>query len=144
MIKTPFLTVDGIVEITLDGKFAGIVLIERLNPPHGTALPGGFVDIGEKVEDALKREMLEEIGLEVTLSHLLGIYSDPKRDPRFHTVSAVYIAQASQLPIAGDDAKNAHIISIEELSTLHYVFDHAKIIEDYLSYRKKTNTLYID
>ncbi|MEA1920836.1 MAG: NUDIX hydrolase [Campylobacterota bacterium] len=135
MIKTPYLTVDGIVEITLHGEFAGVVLIDRLNPPHGTALPGGFVDIGERVEEALKREMLEEIGVDVTISHLLGIYSDPERDSRFHTVSAVYIAQASSLPTAGDDASNARIIAIEELASLQYAFDHGKIIEDYLNYR---------
>jgi 8-oxo-dGTP diphosphatase len=142
MIKTPHLSVDGIVEISLHGEFAGIVLIDRLNPPHGTALPGGFVDIGERVEEALKREMREEIGVEVSISHLLGIYSDPDRDSRFHTVSAVYIAQASSLPIAGDDATNARIISLEELPTLHYAFDHGKIIEDYLSYREQI-TLYM-
>ncbi|HEX5670988.1 MAG TPA: NUDIX hydrolase, partial [Sulfuricurvum sp.] len=85
MIQTPFLAVDGIVKIYNDaGSFEGIVLIERLNTPKGLALPGGFVDIGETVEKAVVREMKEEISLDVTIKSLLGVYSDPKRDSRFH------------------------------------------------------------
>ena len=136
MIQTPYLTVDGIVEIYLKEALAGIVLIERKNPPFGTALPGGFVDIGECVEDALKREMREEIGLNVTIERLLGIYSDPSRDPRFHTVSAVYVATATSLPIAGDDAASARVVPIDELLTCKYAFDHKKIVEDYLTQRQ--------
>lgn len=135
MITTPFVSVDGIVEITHNGKFQGIVLIERRNPPHGTALPGGFVDVGESVETALKREMREEIGLKITISRLLGVYSDPARDPRFHTVSAVYVATADTLPVAGDDAKSARVVSLETLGTLQYAFDHQRIIKDYLASR---------
>ncbi len=142
MITTPYITVDGIIEVMLHGEFAGIVLIDRLNPPHGTALPGGFVDVGESVETALKREMLEETGLDVRITHLLGIYSDPARDPRFHTVSAVYIAQADTLPVAGDDATNARLVALEDLESLHYAFDHGKIIADYLTH-KRTASLYM-
>ncbi len=135
-IKTPYITTDGIVEIYLDGDFKGIVLIDRLNPPHGTALPGGFMDIGETIETCLKREMSEEIGLEVEIEHLLGLYSDPSRDPRFHTVSAVYICKAYGLPQAGDDAKSAKIVALDDLDKEHFVFDHGSIIEDYLAFKK--------
>jgi 8-oxo-dGTP diphosphatase len=137
MITTPFLSVDGIIEITINGIFKGIVMIDRRNPPYGTALPGGFVDVGECVEEALAREMREETHLDVSITHLLGIYSDPSRDSRFHTVSAVYIASSNTLPRAGDDAKNARIIPFDALLTLEYAFDHRQIIEDYIAYRTK-------
>ena len=131
-IETPFITADGIVEIYIDEVFQGIVLIDRLNPPFGTALPGGFMDIGESIEHCLKREMSEEIGLDVEILNLLGIYSDPARDPRFHTVSAVYVCRADALPIAGDDAKSTKVVGLEELKNESLVFDHGKIIADYL------------
>ncbi len=135
-IETPFIATDGIVEIYIAGSFKGIVLITRKNPPFGTALPGGFMDIGETIEAALKREMSEEIGLDVEIIHLLGLYSDPARDKRFHTVSAVYIARAEGYPKAGDDAKSAKIVTLKELHNEPLVFDHDKIISDYLAYKK--------
>ena len=135
-IETPFITADGIVEIYINGMFQGIVLIDRLNPPFGTALPGGFMDIGETIEACLKREMSEEIGLDVEIVKLLGLYSDPKRDPRFHTVSAVYICRAEILPTAGDDAKSTKVISLNKLEEELFVFDHGKIIRDYLLERR--------
>jgi len=113
MIKTPHLAADGIIEIYENDTFKGIVLIDRKNPPHGLALPGGFVDIGEKVEDACVREMREETTLDVTLIGLLGVYSDPKRDKRFHCVSCVYVCKASGVPKGEDDAKKAEIYKIE-------------------------------
>jgi len=134
-IKTPFITTDGIVEIYIEGTFKGIVLIDRRNSPYGTALPGGFMDIGETIEACLKREMLEEISLEVEIQALLGIYSDPKRDPRFHTVSAVYVCRAEKLPVAADDAKSCKVVSLQTLFEENFVFDHAQIIKDYLHYR---------
>ncbi len=135
-IETPFITADGIVEIYMDDVFRGIVLIERLNPPYGTALPGGFMDIGETIEACLKREMSEEIGLDVEIQEFLGLYSDPLRDPRFHTVSAVYVCKASSLPQAGDDAKSTKIVALEDLKKENFVFDHQKIVEDYLVLKK--------
>lgn len=138
MIQTPHLAVDGIVEIYNDtNEFQGIVLIERLNPPKGLALPGGFVDIGEKVEDALIREMREELTLDVTIQSLLGVYSDPSRDTRFHCVSIVYVCKAYGTPLGADDAKEAFIYDLESLPIEKLVFDHPKIMEDY--YTLKVN-----
>ncbi|WP_320034631.1 NUDIX hydrolase [Halarcobacter sp.] len=132
MIKTPFLSTDGIIELYDENKFLGIVLIERVNEPHGMALPGGFVDIGEKVEDALIREMKEETSLDVKIIKLQNIYSDPNRDPRFHTVSAVYVCKAKGTPKACDDAKEVFVYKRDEIPLEKLVFDHRKIVEDYL------------
>lgn len=128
--ETPALAVDVIVEI--EGK---VVLIERKYPPHGWALPGGMVDIGEKLENAAIRELKEETGLDVTLEALLSVYSDPKRDERRHVVSAVFVGQAEGVPCAADDAKNAGLFGLDELPTL--AFDHKDILEDYATFRKK-------
>lgn len=136
--KTPYLATDGIVEIYDESQnFIGVVLIKRKNEPLGLALPGGFVDVGESVESALVREMKEEISLDVEIVRLLGIYSDPLRDIRFHTASAVYICRANGVPIGADDAKEAEILSLEELPLNDLVFDHKKILMDYL---QSTNT----
>jgi len=135
-IETPFVAVDGIVMLyDRNEAFKGIVLIERKNPPHGIALPGGFVDIGESCESALVREMKEEISLDVEIIRLLGVYSDPKRDPRFHTVSAVYICKAYGEPKAADDAKKCFVYPPDEIPMEKLVFDHAKIIKDFMATR---------
>ncbi|WP_345986093.1 NUDIX hydrolase [Sulfurimonas sp. HSL-1656] len=133
MIKTPYVSVDGIVELVdAEGSLVGIVLIERKNPPHGWALPGGFVDIGETVEQAVRREMKEEISLDVRVERLLGIYSDPSRDPRFHTVSAVFVCRATGFPVAADDAKKLRVVTLEEAAVTPLVFDHRRIVDDYI------------
>lgn len=132
MIQTPFLAVDGIVEIYSDGDlFEGIVLIERLNTPKGLALPGGFVDIGESVERAVVREMKEELSLDVMIESLHGVYSDPARDSRFHCVSIVYVCKAHGVPLGADDAKEAFIYTLDTIPYEKLVFDHAQIIKDY-------------
>ena len=133
--KTPYLTTDGIIELYEEDIFKGIVLIERKNEPRGLALPGGFVDVGESVEDALIREMKEETHLDVQITQLLGIYSDPNRDPRFHTASAVFIAKAEGQPRGGDDAKEAKVYALEEIPMDLLVFDHSDILKDYLDNR---------
>ncbi len=133
MIKTPYLAVDGIIKL-YDGNenFKGIVLIERLNRPLGVAIPGGFVDIGETVENAVVREMKEETTLDITIESLLGVYSDPSRDERFHTASVVYICKAYGTPKAADDAKEVYVYKIDEIPLEKLVFDHKKIILDFL------------
>jgi len=109
-----------------------IVLIERRSPPHGWALPGGFVDVGESLEAAAVREAREETSLDVELKLLLGNYSDPSRDLRGHTASAVYIAEAKGEPLAADDAKNLDLFDPQRCPGL--AFDHDRIIGDYLYY----------
>ncbi len=124
--KTPGLAVDAVI---VDGD--SVVLVKRLNPPFKGmwALPGGFVEYGETVEDALKREVLEETGLVIEIKKLAGVYSDPGRDPRGHTVSVVYLCKRKRGKLsAGSDAKEAQLFALNKLPAL--AFDHRKIIKD--------------
>ncbi len=130
---TPLLTVDIIIEMH-DRPEQPIVLIERKYPPHGWALPGGFVDVGERLETAALREAREETSLDVKLRVLLGCYSDPARDPRGHTVTMIYVARASGDPIAADDAADVAVFDPENVD-VDLAFDHEKVIADYLSWR---------
>ncbi|MBK8816214.1 MAG: NUDIX hydrolase [Methylococcaceae bacterium] len=132
--ETPALAADIIIEL-IDYPGRPIVLIERAFPPYGWAIPGGFVDIGERVEIAAFREAKEEVSLNVKLIALLGIYSDPSRDHRGHTVTACYVAEANGTPKAADDAKNCRIFNLDALPEL-LAFDHAKVLEDYVRFRK--------
>jgi 8-oxo-dGTP diphosphatase len=129
--KNPLLTVDIIIEIA----GAGIVLIERKNPPHGWALPGGFVDYGETLESAAVREAKEETSLDIVLVEQFHTYSDPCRDPRHHSVSTVFIATAHTTPRAADDAKAAQVFRPGDLPT-PIVFDHSRILREYFYYKK--------
>jgi ADP-ribose pyrophosphatase YjhB (NUDIX family) len=129
--KNPVPTVDIIIE--LEGK--GIVLIERKNPPFGWAIPGGFVDLGESLEQAAKREAEEETSLKVRLKTQLHAYSDPKRDPRLHTITVVFVAEAEGVPRAKDDAKGIGVFTEERLPEL-LAFDHASILKDYFRWKR--------
>lgn len=124
--RNPLPTVDIIIEVGEE-----IVLIERRNPPHGWALPGGFVDYGESYETAAAREAMEETGLSVRELRQFHTYSDPGRDPRHHTASTVFIASASGSPRAGDDAAGAALFTRQALPPL--VFDHPRILADYFA-----------
>lgn len=129
--RNPVLTVDAIVE--KDGK---VLLIYRKNFPFGYALPGGFVDYGESVEEAVKRELREETGLELIESKLFGVYSNPERDPRMHTASVVCFVRADGVPKANDDAKDLAFFDLDNLPE-QIAFDHMKILKDYNDFRKK-------
>ena len=110
------------------------MLIRRKNPPPGWALPGGFVDYGESLEDAARREALEETGLKVRLLEQFHAYSQPDRDPRHHSLSVVFIATADDEPRAADDAAEAALFTLDALPPL--AFDHARILADYQHYRR--------
>ncbi len=131
--QNPVPTVDIIIEI---GK--EIVLIDRKNPPYGWAIPGGFVDYGESVECAAIREAKEETSLDIELVGLLGVYSEPDRDPRFHTISTVFVASSNGNPKADDDAKRIGLFNQRTIPK-KMAFDHLKIISNYFSWKLKTS-----
>jgi len=128
-LKNPLLAVDGIV-LTKDGK---IVLVRRLNEPFKGywALPGGFVEYGERVEEALKREVLEETGLKVRILKLVGVYSDPNRDPRGHVISICYLCEEVGGKLRpSSDAMEAAAFAKERLRKLKLAFDHSHMLRD--------------
>lgn len=130
--RNPVPTVDIIIE--MEGK--GIVLIKRKNPPFGWAIPGGFLDYGESIEEAAVREAREEVSLDVELAEQLHTYSDPARDKRHHTITTVYIARGKGEPRAADDAAEVGIFNEANLPE-PLVFDHEKILKDYFLRKRK-------
>lgn len=127
-VKTPLLTVDIIIQYE-----KGIVLVERKNPPYGWALPGGFVEVGESLEGAAIREAKEETSLDIHLIEQFHSYSDPRRDPRFHTATVVFIADGNGVIRGRDDARRADVF-LEEALPSDIAFDHKEIITDYFKY----------
>mmetsp|Transcript_39384 Transcript_39384/g.106329 ORF Transcript_39384/g.106329 Transcript_39384/m.106329 type:complete len:238 (+) Transcript_39384:26-739(+) len=134
---TPSLAIDLVIESTLPNGEPAVVLVERAD--NGLfATMGGFVDVGETVETAVARELMEETGLELASPpSLLGVWSDPRRDKRRHTVSAVFVAPGKGKIRAGDDARGVKALPLDQLMGLHYAFDHDSIISDYLEWRTK-------
>lgn len=128
--RGPVPTVDVIIEVG-----DRIVLIRRRHPPPGWAIPGGFIDAGERAQDAAVREAFEETGLRVVLTDLLGVYSDPARDPRRHTISTVYVGRAQGIPSGGDDASEARLFGEADLPS-PIAFDHERILADYFRFRR--------
>ena len=129
-LRSPFPTVDIIIEYQ-----GGIVLIKRKNPPPGWAIPGGFVDYNESLERAARRETNEETGLKVVNLRQFHTYSEPGRDPRFHTISTVYIAKGKGTLRAGDDAGEARVFKPDKLPA-EMAFDHHRVIKDYLDFKR--------
>ncbi len=125
--RNPFLTVDAIIEFQ-----GGIILVKRKNPPPGWAIPGGFVDYGESLEDAAVREAREETGIDIHLLRQFHTYSAPGRDPRHHTVSTIFIASGSGTPVAADDAAAVGIFRKDNLPE-DIAFDHREILDDYFN-----------
>ncbi len=133
-LQSPFATVDTIIDIN-----EAVVLIKRTNPPFGWAIPGGFVDYGESLEDAAGREALEETSLQVDNLQQFHTYSDPKRDPRFHTISTVFTATATGTPKADSDAADVKLFKEEDLPE-QMAFDHRQILRDYFSSKNRKRT----
>ena len=130
--RNPLPTADVIIE--LGG--GGIVLVRRRNPPWGWAIPGGFVEVGESLEEAAVREALEETGLRVRLKCQMHTYSAPDRDPRFHTITTVFVAEAEGSPEAGDDAAETGVFGEDGLPR-DLAFDHRRILEDYFRWKRE-------
>jgi len=137
--KPPILTTTAIIEIHEGGQFKGIVLIERGKAPFGKAIPGGKVEYGETVENAVRREMMEEVNLELNDLRQFHVYSDPTRDFRHHSVEVAYVAKAFRSPSAGDDAAKAFIVKLEDIPWKELAFDHAQVLKDYIEWRNSDN-----
>lgn len=133
--KPPILTTAAIIEVYLFDQFKGIVLIERGKAPFGKALPGGKVEYGETVENAIRREMFEEVNLELHDLKQFHVYSDPTRDFRHHSVEVTHLAKAFSFPTAGDDAAKAFVVEVKDIPWDELAFDHAQILHDYIDYK---------
>ena len=139
--KPPILTTTAIIEVHEGGQFKGIVLIERGKAPFGKAIPGGKVEYGETVENAVRREMMEEVNLQLNDLRQFHVYSDPTRDFRHHSVEVAHTAKAFQSPTAGDDAAKAFVVKLEDIPWGELAFDHAQVLKDYIEWRNGNESL---
>ncbi|MES2199795.1 MAG: NUDIX hydrolase [Chlamydiota bacterium] len=139
--KPPILTTTAVIEIHEGEVFKGIVLIERGKAPFGKAIPGGKVEYGETVENAVRREMKEEVNLDLNDLRQFHVYSDPLRDFRHHSVEVAHVAKAFQSPTAGDDAAKAFIVKLEDIPWNELAFDHAQVLKDYIAWRNGNDSL---
>jgi 8-oxo-dGTP diphosphatase len=133
--KPPILTTTAIIEIIDNNESKGIVLIERGKAPFGKAIPGGKVEYGETVEKAVRREMMEEVHLELHDLKQFHVYSEPTRDFRHHSVEVTHVAKAYTMPKAGDDAASAFVVAYSDIPWDELAFDHAQILKDYLDWK---------
>lgn len=141
--KPPILTTTAIIEIYQGNQFQGIVLIDRGKEPFGKAIPGGKVEYGETVENAVRREMMEEVNLELSELKQFHVYSEPGRDFRHHSVEVTHIAKAFRFPTPGDDALKAFVFKLEDIPWNKLAFDHAQILKDYIDWKKGNESLSI-
>jgi 8-oxo-dGTP diphosphatase len=139
--KPPILTTTAIIEVYEGNQLKGIVLIERGKAPFGKAIPGGKVEYGETVENAIRREMMEEVNLELNDLRQFHVYSDPTRDFRHHSVEVAHIAKAYQSPKAGDDAAKAFIVKLDNIPWTELAFDHALVLKDYLEWKNGNSSV---
>ena len=139
--RPPILTTTAIIEIHEGNLFKGIVLIERGKAPFGKAIPGGKVEYGENVEAAVRREMREEVNLELDDLKQFHVYSDPMRDFRHHSVEVAHVAKAYLNSTAGDDAAKAFVVKLEDIPWSDLAFDHAQVLSDYIAWRNGASTL---
>lgn len=149
-VATPSLAVDIVIVNSVSGF---LYAIQRKFPPLGLALPGGFVEVGETCEDAARREAFEETSLKLDRLDFVGVYDDPRRDPRRHVVSIAYMAKTGQTPVAGDDAAKIVPLALDDIKSfcgdrmfepngnpvpppplLQWCFDHNQIVKD--AYRR--------
>ncbi len=139
--KPPILTTTAIIEIYDKNEFKGVVLIERGKAPFGKAIPGGKVEYGETVENAIRREMMEEVNLELDDLRQFHVYSDPTRDFRHHSVEVTHTARAFKSPTAGDDAAKAFVVRLEDIPWNELAFDHAQVLKDYIDWKNGNDSL---
>jgi 8-oxo-dGTP diphosphatase len=139
--KPPILTTTAIIEVYERNQFTGIVLIERGKAPFGKAIPGGKVEYGETVENAIRREMMEEVNLELHDLRQFHVYSDPLRDFRHHSVEVAHVAKAYQAPTAGDDAAKAFVVKLDDIPWTELAFDHALVLKDYIEWRNGNSSV---